>query len=205
MTDRLELALLLVGSYAIGCVVGAYYLVRWRSGSDLRTLGSGNAGATNAGRVLGRTGFTVSLIVDAGKGALVVWLAQLLAVPSYGVVAAMLAVVIGHVWPVQLRFRGGKGAATALGIMIVFDPRATVILLGIGAVALLVTRRFTISGLLAIALAPSVCAYTGHPPLEIAGLTLMAAIIMYAHRTNLLAYRTSLVSLSPPKNQELAQ
>jgi glycerol-3-phosphate acyltransferase PlsY len=205
LTDRLELALLLVGSYAMGCVVGAYYLVRWRHGADLRTLGSGNAGARNAGRVLGPAGFTLSLLVDAGKGALVVWLAQRLDVPSFGVVLAMVGVVVGHVWPVQLRFRGGKGAATALGIMIMFDPRATVILVAILAVALLVTRRFTISGLLAIALAPSVCAYTGHPPLEIAGLTLMAAIIMYAHRTNLLAYRSSLVSLSPPKNQELAQ
>jgi glycerol-3-phosphate acyltransferase PlsY len=197
--------LLLAGSYAIGCIVGAYYLVRWRRGTDLRTVGSGNAGATNAGRVLGRPGFALSLLIDAGKGALVVWLAQRLGVPAPGAVLAMVAVVAGHVWPAQLRFRGGKGAATALGIMIVFDPYATVILLGIGAMALLISRRFTMSGLLAIALAPSVCAFTGHSGIEIAGLTVMAAMIVYAHRTNLLAFRTSLASLSPPKNQELAQ
>src|SRR5262245_25796362 len=102
-------------SYALGCFSTGYYLVRWRTGTDIRTLGTGSAGARNAGRVLGRAGFILVFAGDALKGALAVWLAKQAGLPPWGVAAALVAVVLGHLFPLQLGGRGGKGAATAFG------------------------------------------------------------------------------------------
>ena len=202
MSKALYLAAIVVGSYVLGCIVGAYYLVRWRTGHDLRSLGSGNAGARNAGRVLGRGGFALSLLIDAGKGALVTWVAMQLEPQPLATVLAMVAVVVGHIWPAHLRFRGGKGAATALGIMIVFDPLATAVLLLAGAVILLATRQFTISGLAAVTLTPLVAAWRGHSLMEIVALVIMAALIIYAHRSNLREFRSRIGKFSPTGTQE---
>jgi len=185
------LAAVLLGSYALGCIVGAYYLVRWKTGSDLRSIGSGNAGARNAGRVLGRTAFVISLLIDAGKGAAATWIGLQMAPAPLAAVLAMAAVVIGHVWPAQLGFRGGKGAATAIGIMLVFDPTATLLLFAAGLLMLAMTRRFTISGLTAIALAPVAASWRAHTALEVWGLAIVAVIVVYAHRSNLLPHRKS--------------
>jgi glycerol-3-phosphate acyltransferase PlsY len=205
LSQALYLTVVVLASYGLGTIVGAYYLVRWRTGRDLRSLGSGNAGARNAGRVLGRGAFATSLLIDAGKGALATWIGMRFAPQPLATVLAMVAVVIGHVWPAQLRFRGGKGAATALGIMAVFDPIATGILLLTGAVILLATRQFTISGLAAIALTPLVALWRGHSPLEVVALVLMAALILYAHRSNLREYRSGIGKLSSTGTQEAAR
>lgn len=188
MPDTARLLALVVGSYALGCFVAAYYLVRWRTGADLRDIGSGNAGARNAARVLGRAGFTTALILDAGKGALATWLALRLAPHPIGLALAMIAVVAGHIWPAQLRCRGGKGAATAIGVMLVFDPMVALLAGGVGVLVLAATRRFTVSGLAAIALAPFVAGWRGGgDSLQLAALAVIAALVLYAHRSNLLA------------------
>jgi glycerol-3-phosphate acyltransferase PlsY len=196
------LVALVIGSYALGCVVGAYYLVRWRTGNDLREVGSGNAGARNASRVLGRTGFIASLLIDAGKGALATWIGLRVGTQPLAVVLAMMAVVIGHIWPAQLGFRGGKGAATALGIVLVFDWTVAVAPLAVGALMLIVTRRFTISGLVAIALSPVAAAWQGHGALEVSGLAIIAVMILYAHRSNMLPQHTTRGEAPPVLHQE---
>lgn len=185
MPDTARLLALVVGSYALGCFVAAYYLVRWRTGADLRDIGSGNAGARNAARVIGRAGFTTALLLDAGKGTLVTWLASRLAPQPIGLALAMTAVVAGHIWPAQLRFRGGKGAATAIGVMLVFDPLAALLAAAAGLLVLAATRRFTVSGLAAIALAPFVAGWRGGDSLQLVALAVIAALVLYAHRSNL--------------------
>ena len=145
-------------------------------------LGTGTPERATGAR-LGHGAFAAALLFDAGKGALVTWIALRVDPQPLATVLAMTAVVVGHIWPIQLRFRGGKGAATALGIMTVFDPVATAVLLVVGAVILLITRRFTISGLAAIALTPVVAAWRGHTLIEIVALAIMAALILYAHRS----------------------
>ena len=170
-----------VGAYAVGCVVGAYYLVRLRTGQDLRALGSGNAGATNAGHVLGKRAYAVSLLVDAGKGSLVAVSARALSASPAVVASAMVAVVAGHVWPAQLGFRGGKGAATALGLLIVYDLRVAVTLLACGLLILALTRRFEESGFAALGLAPVVALAFGKEWTSVTGLVLVVAIVYWAH------------------------
>ena len=106
-------------SYALGCVNAAYYWIRWLRGVDVRQFGSGNAGARNVGRVYGATSFIIVLFIDAILGALAVVTGLMTTgteslLPAY---CALLAIV-GHVFPVQLNGRGGKGLAKALGALI---------------------------------------------------------------------------------------
>src|ERR1041385_8259254 len=101
-------------SYLLGCFAAGYYLVRMRLGEDIRELGSGSVGARNVGRVLGKTGFLLTVLSDFGKGAFAVWAARHFFTPSDErlVALAMISVIAGHIWPMQLRFRGGTRTAT---------------------------------------------------------------------------------------------
>ena len=133
-----------VASYLSGSVPWALLVTRWRAGVDLRTVGSGNPGATNASRVLGKGWGLVILLLDAAKGA-----APTLALPSRlasgeadsGNLAVVcgLAAVVGHVFPVWLRFRGGKGVATGLGVAAVLHWPGTLA----GLAAFLLTAKLT--------------------------------------------------------------
>lgn len=177
-------ALALVGAYAVGCVNGAYYLVRLRTRQDLRTLGSGNAGARNAGRVLGRSGFAISLALDAMKGVAVVLVVRAIGASDAVVAASMAAVVAGHIWPVQLRFRGGKGAATAIGVLAVYDLRVAALLLVVGLLLLALTRRLMVGSFIALVSAPVVASLFGHGTGAVAGVAAMALAVVVAHRAD---------------------
>ena len=111
-----------LAAYAIGCLVGAYYIVRLRSGSDIRHSGSGNAGARNVFRSGDRTGAALTLIWDAAKGALAIVVARAIAPDDLALAIAFIAVIAGHVWPAQLRFHGGKGVAPAIGAGLMLLP-----------------------------------------------------------------------------------
>src|SRR5262245_53037648 len=111
-----------IASYFLGCVTAGYYWTRWRTGQDIRQIGSGNVGARNVGRILGPSGFTVTLLLDMAKGAFAAGTAWWLNLSAEGIVASMVAVVVGHNWPMQLRFRGGKGVAVSLGALLTYDP-----------------------------------------------------------------------------------
>lgn len=106
---------LLIAAYLLGGLSPGWWLVRRKTGVDLRAQGSGVTGATNAGRVLGPRGFALVLGLDAAKGALAVLGAHQLAPGAPWAALALPAVVAGHIWPVWLRFQGGRGAAPLLG------------------------------------------------------------------------------------------
>jgi glycerol-3-phosphate acyltransferase PlsY len=108
--------LLLVGAYLVGSIPTAYIIGRWRRGIDIRRYGSGNVGASNLLRSSGKLLGTVVTIVDLGKGILAIWVAQLAGLSIAQQVAVGLAAIIGHNWPVFLRFSGGRGVLTTLGI-----------------------------------------------------------------------------------------
>src|SRR6185436_7082043 len=112
MLDPLFLAkatAIVFGSYLLGCLATGYYLVRWRTGQDLRALGSGSTGGTNAGRVLGRWGLVITGLIDILKGAIAVGAARYFGLDEWAVALTAGAVVAGHVFPFQLRFHGGRG------------------------------------------------------------------------------------------------
>ena len=103
-----------IGAYFLGGFSAAYYFVRWRLGTDIRSTGTGTAGATNAGRLLGKQAFVLVFLVDFLKGGAVVAIAGALGLGSWALALVAVAVTAGHVWPLQLGFRGGKGIATSL-------------------------------------------------------------------------------------------
>ena len=176
-----------VAAYAIGCVATAYYLVRVVKGQDIRTLGSGNVGGRNAGRVLGRAGFALVAVLDALKGLLAVLLAQALGVGGWWLLPVLLAVVAGHIWPAQLGFRGGKGIATMVGALLAYNYLIPLVILGLLLVFFLLVRSITLAAMAAIALAPLALLGLGMPPDMVVTMAALAVVIVYAHRHNIRA------------------
>jgi glycerol-3-phosphate acyltransferase PlsY len=185
-----HIALLLI-AYGLGCFNTGYYLVRWRTAEDIRRVGSGTAGARNVGRILGRRGALLTFAGDALKAALAVGLARLLHAPDWVAAAAMLAVVVGHVWPIQLRGQGGKGASSAFGGVLAAQPLlALVILITVGLLSLL-TRRTTLSGLLTMLAAPFLAWALAVPAIPLTAVCALVGLLLYTHRANLATLATA--------------
>ena len=114
-------------AYLVGSVPTAYIVVRLKQGADIRDLGSRNVGALNTFHQAGVARAAVVLVVDMAKGVLAISLPNWVGAPGWAIYVAAVAVLVGHNWPVFLRFRGGKGAATIFGISLVMLPYPTII------------------------------------------------------------------------------
>jgi glycerol-3-phosphate acyltransferase PlsY len=174
-----------LGAYFLGCFAAGYYLVRARTGKDIREIESGGVGARNVGRVLGKSGFVMTLLCDSGKGAVAVWLAREWTNNGHIALLAMLAVVFGHIWPIQLRFCGGKGVATSLGALLVFDYRVALMFSLLFLAGYLLTRKMVLPGMFAFACLPLVGWFFEHSGFTVALLAVLSAAILFAHRRNL--------------------
>ena len=174
-----------IAAYLLGCFTTGYYLVRLRLGQDLRDLGSGSVGARNVGRLLGWQGFLLTLLGDFGKGALAVWITRHFTTDDRLVLVAMVAVVVGHVWPAQLLFRGGKGMATSLGALLICDHELALVFALLFAAAFAALRKTVLPGLFALACLPLMSWYLGHDPAEVIGTFALAGVVLFAHRRNL--------------------
>jgi glycerol-3-phosphate acyltransferase PlsY len=172
----------LAGSIPFGVVV-----TRLLVGKDVRSEGSGNIGATNVTRVAGKKVGALVLLLDAAKGALPVWLVSTLepATPWLHVGVAAAAFV-GHVFPVWLKFRGGKGVATALGVLTVLLPWSALVGFLLWAGIVLATRLSSLGSLVGAVAAIAVAFISGAPP-QYAGLAVGLLVAMvWTHRGNIL-------------------
>ncbi|MBL4848018.1 MAG: glycerol-3-phosphate 1-O-acyltransferase PlsY [Planctomycetes bacterium] len=149
-------ALIVVAGYLLGAVPFALLAGRVLKGIDLREHGSGNLGATNALRVLGKPAGVTVLLLDAAKGGLPVVLAPALlpAAPPWLPVALAAAAILGHVFPIYLRFKGGKGVATSAGAFLALHPAAFGCAVAVFAISLAVSRIVSLSSLSAAAALP---------------------------------------------------
>jgi glycerol-3-phosphate acyltransferase PlsY len=173
-------------AYALGSLCAGYYLVRWRTGRDLRQTGSASAGARNAGRLLGPGGFALVLAFDLLKGAAAVAVARGLGLGGLALGIAVVAVVVGHVLPAQLGFRGGKGIAPSIGALLVYDARVLLVSAVVFGVAYVGSgRRLVPSGLVAYALTPVAGLALRRPGVELAVLAAVAGVVLGAHRGNI--------------------
>jgi len=172
-------------AYLLGCIATAYYIVRLRTGQDIRQLGSGNVGGRNAGRVLGPAGFAIVAVVDALKGLLAVLFARYLGVGEWTMALVMLAVLAGHIWPAQLGFQGGKGAATFIGALAGYNVTIALLAAGVFVVLFVILRSFTLAGLLALVLTPVGMLLLGLPPFDIIVVAVLVLLVIFAHRENL--------------------
>jgi len=171
--------------YVLGCFTTGYYWVRWRTGRDVRGEGSGNVGARNVGRVTGPSGFVVTLLLDVLKGGLAVVGARYFQMSPELQTASLIAVILGHNWPCQLRFHGGKGVAVSLGALLVYDWFVLVVLLVVFLPHWLFTRNFMVSGMLAYALAPLLVFMSGLSPLQTFAMSITSMLVVFAHRKNI--------------------
>jgi glycerol-3-phosphate acyltransferase PlsY len=145
---------LLLGFFAVGSIPFSYLAVRLRTGSDLRRLGSGNPGATNALRAAGPSVALVGLILDIGKGFVPVWLGRSADLPDEILAAGVLACVLGHVFSPFLGFCGGKGVATGFGALSALNPVASLLSVAVFAVAIAMFRIVSLASITAVAALP---------------------------------------------------
>jgi glycerol-3-phosphate acyltransferase PlsY len=170
--------------YLLGSVPFAFLLAR-RRGIDLRFVGSGNVGATNVLRTIGIPAAVIAMCLDAVKGSVAVLVAQRVAIEPATAVAAGLASIVGHLYPVWLRFRGGKGVATAAGVFGVLNPGALGAATAVFLVAVWITRYISVGSIAAAITLAVVTAVGGAPAVVAFGAAVAAAIIVHRHRSNL--------------------
>ena len=178
------IAVALLASYLAGSVPFGLLVTRLASGKDVRSVGSGNIGATNVARAAGRGAAIATLLLDALKGFLPAMFAARAFVEPWAAAACGVAAVVGHCWPVWLRFRGGKGVATGLGVALALAPPAAACGAAVWVLLYKLLRISSIGSLAGVAVALLVAAVTG-PRWSIAGLLAIAAIVLVRHRANL--------------------
>ena len=179
----------LIVGYTVGSLPIGYLIASRLRGIDLRRVGSGNVGATNVYRAAGLSTALLVIAVDLAKGAGSVLLAaRMLAGPS-APVAAGVAAVVGHVYPVWLRFRGGKGVATACGAFSILAPFATAIAAGMFVVTVWATRYVSLGSVVATISLPTLAWLTRASMPVVTGGVVAALLIVERHRGNLARLR----------------
>ena len=174
----------IVCGYIIGSVPFAFLLAR-REGVDLRASGSGNVGASNVMRTTGLSMGVLAMMLDGLKGVVSVLLAERIATASLAPVAAGLASMLGHVYPPWLRFRGGKGVATAAGAFAVLAPAAATAASLVFIISVVATRIISVGSVNAAVTLVIVTMLARSSGAVIAGAVVAAAIILFRHRGNI--------------------
>ena len=186
---------LVLAAYLLGSVSFSYLIVKIKEGRDVRSMGSGNAGATNVLRSSGLGAAALTLLLDVGKGVATVLGTRLMEAPPPVVGGAAFAVVLGHIFPVFLGFRGGKGVATAAGVLGALEPGAMLATLAVF-VAVVVWKRYVSLGSIVAALVFPLLAWLGHrlvwfhsDPWVVIASAAIATLILFRHRGNLARLR----------------
>ena len=169
----------LIGSVPTGYILGAL------AGVDVRKAGSGNVGATNVARVVGKRQGILTLIADAAKGFIPVFVALQLDLAATATALVAGAAFLGHLYPVFLKFQGGKGVATALGVCFGIAPAVTLILIAIFAAVALSSRIVSLSSMIAAAAAPVALWLFSYAPALVMMSACVAAMIIIRHRANI--------------------
>jgi len=183
-----------VAGYLMGSVPTGYLVARSRD-VDIRKAGSGNIGATNVLRVLGKPAGILVLAIDALKGALACWLLPAAAIALAGAeaapeveglrIAAGLAAILGHNYTCWLRFKGGKGIATSAGVLLVWMPAALGLALLVWVLAFLVSGYVSLASVVAAFALPFIVWLTGGSATLIAVAAVLGALAIYKHRSNI--------------------
>jgi glycerol-3-phosphate acyltransferase PlsY len=178
--------LMLVAAYFMGSIPFAFLIVKAAGRGDVRDIGSGNVGATNALRAAGWRAALPIAILDIAKGvAAVLLMRQVTANPSW-VAAAGLAAIVGHCFPVWLRFKGGKGVATGAGVFFTLAWLPTLAIAGVWVVMLLAFRFVSLASVTAAAAFPVALFFIARPSAPVVACAVAAAlVIIWRHRANL--------------------
>ena len=181
--------LFVVVAYLIGSVSFAVVVSRLFGLSDPRTYGSKNPGATNVLRSGNKLAAIATLVGDCGKSWLAVWLAYHFG-PRHGlgdgtVALVAIAVFLGHLWPIFFRFVGGKGVATALGVLLGLNPWVGLMTLGVWLAVAFITRYSSLAALIAAVFAPLCLGLLTGTDERLAAVVVMSVLLVYRHRSNI--------------------
>jgi glycerol-3-phosphate acyltransferase PlsY len=177
-------ALLVIFSYLLGSVPSGLIIGKL-SGLDVRNAGSGNIGATNVARLLGKKGGLLTLVADMAKGFIPVLAVQQMGLGDPIAALVGIAAFVGHLYPVFLNFKGGKGVATGFGVLLGLAPLAATILLVIFAAVAFSTRIVSLSSMVTAVAAPLLLWLFYYSPTYIMMATLMAIMIVFRHYANI--------------------
>lgn len=180
--------LLLIGAYLLGSVPTGLLLAK-ALGVNIREAGSGNIGATNVYRTIGRKLGILTLVGDCLKGLIPVLIAKWLDLPDVWVAAIGLAALLGHVFTIFLGFKGGKGVATALGVFLGTSPLSVLVAIVVFALVLYFWRYVSLASIIAAALIPGIVRILGGKPELILMSLAIAAVVIFRHRENIARLR----------------
>ncbi len=178
-----------LAAYIIGSIPFALIMARRWGTSDLRLIGSGNLGAANVWRATGATAGVLVALLDILKGAAGVVVAQRLNGDAAAPAVAGVAAVVGHIYPVWLGFRGGKGVATSCGVFAVLTPLAVLPALGVFALSVWITKYISAGSVMASLALPPLAYAIGSPGSVVAAAAVVAALVLFRHRSNLTRVR----------------
>jgi glycerol-3-phosphate acyltransferase PlsY len=177
---------LVVAAYLLGSWPSALLVVSFTTGRDVRREGSGNVGAANATRIGGISVGAAVTFMDVLKGALPMWAMSVLNPASPWLAATLVAAVLGHCYPVWLKFRGGKGVATAFGAYLVLAPTPALVALGVWVVVLAICRRVSLASMAATVAFPFLLVFMARPgPVLLGAVSAVAVLIIFCHRSNI--------------------
>jgi len=185
----METLLPLLLGYGVGSLPLGYLVAQRVKGIDLRRVGSGNVGAANTYRTAGLAAALLVIGVDVAKGAGSVLIATRVTPGAVGPVAAGVAAIVGHVYPIWLRFHGGKGVATACGAFSILAPAATALAAAVFVVTVWITRYVSLGSVIATAALPTLAWMTRASVPVITGGILAALLVVGRHRGNMLRLR----------------
>jgi len=172
-------------AYLLGSIPVGYLIVRGKGAGDIRQTGSGGTGATNVSRRAGKAAGVLTLLLDAAKGCVAVVIANAVSGDDWVIAAASIAALVGHIFPVWLGFRGGKGVATGVGIFLVLAPIPLLCAGVVFVVIVLLTRYVSLGSITAAILIPVlVWVQSDSQPLLTAAVV-GSALIVFAHRGNI--------------------
>ncbi len=188
-------AVLLIITYCVGAIPFGLLFARWITGKDPREHGSGNTGATNAMRTSGKKVGILTLIADILKGAIPVAIAIQLDMSEPQIMGIALAAFLGHIFPIYLKFKGGKGVATMFGMLIPWEPVTASISFAVWFVVFKLTRYVSLASIAAGFALPLVATFSGASTAAIATCLIVGGIITVRHHTNV----TRLIQGTEPK------
>lgn len=172
------------GGYLLGSVPTGLLVTRWRTGDDLREVGSGHVGGTNTMRAAGWAAGVIVGVVDLGKGFLATWVAARLGAPWYGIALAGTLVVVGHCWPILAGFRGGMGIATGAGALIAVWPPAAAVAVALELIWHLILRHTARANIFTgLSLGPALW-LLGTPLAAVAVATSVGVVVAYRSRVD---------------------
>jgi len=175
----------IAASYLLGSVSFSILMARWLKKIDIRQHGSGNAGATNTLRVLGKGPALAVFLLDIAKGIAAVLIGRWLGGEEWVQVVCGLAAIIGHNWPIFFRFKGGKGIATTIGVVAILAFLPSLIAGAVAIAAIVITRYVSLGSLLFALLLPILAALFGCDVYIVWGAVIVALLAVYRHRSNI--------------------